>query len=127
MNAVYNTLFNQFLTQRAEGDTLEANKIYNVLEAIRGWYFVDGELEFKDTTTVTNMVEGTDNSLANYKVYTLEYIKLIRNILASVTATRLIDPVTGNVSRYSSQNEIVQFNISSSDISITTTHTTTNG
>jgi hypothetical protein len=73
------------------------------------------------------MVEGTDNSLANYKVYTLEYIKLIRNILASVVATRLIDPDTGNVSRYSNQNEIVQFNISSSDISVTTTTTKTNG
>jgi len=124
MNAVYSSLFLLFQEEKLKGNSSEADKIFNILEALRGWYFSAGKLKFKDTDAITNMVEGTDDTLANYKVYILEYVKLVRNILASVVAAKLIDS-DGNVSNYSSQNEIVQFNISSENITVS--KKTTNG
>lgn len=119
MNAVYNTLFNQFITAKSTGSSEESGKLYGILESLRGWYFVGGKLNFKDTETITNMLEGSDNTLGNYKVYILEYVKLVRNILGPIIAGNLINS-EGNITNYSSKNEIVQFNITSSDITVTT-------
>jgi len=119
MNAIYNTFFNMFLFESQNGNAEEADKLFNILEALRGWFFVSGKLNFKDTDAIDNMVEGTDNTLANYKTYTLEYVKLVRNVLGPIIARNLIDE-DGNITNYSSKNEIVQFSISSTDITITT-------
>lgn len=119
MNEVYTSLFNAYSFQKSNGEYSNAQETFAILESIRGWYFEAGVLAFKDTNNIINMAEsGDDNKLAFYKTYILEYVKLIRNILASPVAKRLIDE-DGNISKYSNQNEIVQFNISTSDIIVT--------
>jgi len=119
MNEVYNSLFTLYSEQRSDGAYTTSEKTFAILEGIRGWYFVTGELAFKDTNYIFNMAEsGSANTLAFYKTYILEYVKLIRNILASTVANKLIDE-DGNVSEYSNHNEIVQFNVSQSNITVT--------
>jgi len=116
MNEVYSSLFKLYSDQRSNGKYSKSKETYAILESMRGWYFEEGVLAFKNTDNITNMAEsGNDNKLAFYKTYTLDYIKLIRNILAEKVANRLIDE-DGNISKYSNQNEIVQFNISTSNI-----------
>lgn len=119
MNEVYSSLFTIYSNQRAAGSYFNAVQTFAVIEAIKGWYLSSGELAFKDTANIADMNEsGEDNTLAFYIIYILDYIKLVRNILATVVANRLIDE-DGNVSVYSNQNEIVQFNITPSNITIT--------
>jgi len=63
------------------------------------------------------MSEDTSKMFFNYIQYILEYIKMVRKIFAPVTASKLVD-VDNNITTYSTENEIVQFQISASDISI---------
>ena len=116
MNQIYDSLYNKYLEARASGDITAINSTYEVMNAIKNWYFNGTALAFTDTASVQNMVE-VGNTMFNYFVYALEYIKLVRNILGYYTTNRLIDS-DGNVSLYSSNNEIVQFNISNEDIKI---------
>jgi hypothetical protein len=118
MNEVYLSLFDLYKEQKADGFHVQANEIFNVIEALKGWFFTTGKLQFKHTELITNMTEDVSNSLGNYKIYILEYVKLVRNILADLTSARLID-TNGNISNYSNENEIVQFNIATSDITVT--------
>lgn len=119
MNEVYTSIFNEYSDQKSNGEYSKAQETFAILESIRGWYFESGVLAFKDTDNIINMDEsGNDNKLAFYKTYILEYVKLIRNILAVPVSIRLIDE-DGNVSKYSNQNEIVQFNVNASDITVT--------
>ena len=78
----------------------------------------EGFLSFKPTDNIVNLAEANGKSLFNYFVYTLEYVKLVRNILSPSVARRLVD-VDGNITKYSNENEAVQFNISSEDITVT--------
>ena len=118
LNNVYVPLFNIYKTYKSSGAVLDANAIYNVIESIKGWYESDGYLSFKDTDSIANLSEGTSATMYNYFKYTMEYIKLTRNILATTIASQLVDS-DGNITKYSSENEIVQFNISSEDIDLT--------
>lgn len=121
MNIIYNKIFNQYVQKRNEGRTAESKKIYGVLESLRGWYFGEsGRLQFKDSDYISNMTEDNSNVLGNYKIYILEYVKLVRNIIGPIIASNLIDLNTGNIINYSNKNEIVQFNISSSNITVKT-------
>ena len=117
LNQVYDSLYNKYLDARAGGDIYTMNATYEVMNAIKNWYFNGTSLAFTDTPTIRNMIETGNNSMFNYFVYALEYIKLVRNILGYNTTNRLID-VDGNVSLYSNNNEIVQFNIGNEDIKI---------
>ncbi len=118
LNEVYIPLFNLYQSTLESGDIIKANSYYNVLEAIKGWYFDDGRLSFKNTNQIQNMKELDDsNSMYNYFVYALEYVKLVRNILNPVVVSNLIDG-NGNISNYSNDNEIVQFRISNQDITL---------
>lgn len=118
VNGVYVPAFNKYNETRASGDALGANAIYHVIEALRGWYMDDGFLSFKPTEFILNLSEDNSKSLFNYFVYTLEYVKLVRNILGPIVARRLVDS-NGNITKYSNENEAVQFNISSEDITVT--------
>lgn len=118
INEVYTPMFNQYLLIRASGDALGANAIYQVIEALRGWYMDEGFLSFKSTDNIVNLFEDNSKALFNYFVYTLEYVKLVRNILSPSVARRLVDD-DGNITNYSNENEAVQFNISSEDITVT--------
>ena len=119
-NDVCMPLFNLYQATLANGDVLQANAYYNVLEALPGWFFNDGRLSFKDSNQITNLRETDDaTTLYNYFVYALEYIKLSRNILNPEVAENLIDS-NSNISMYTNQNEIVQFRISNQDITLNT-------
>ncbi len=117
VNEVYVPIFEQYKLLRSNGNAIEANAVYNVIEAIKGWYFADNIMEFKETPYILNMLEDNGNVMFNYFVYTLEYIKLIRNILKPIVARKLVDEF-GNITLYTNENEVVQFNISSDDINI---------
>ncbi len=117
VNEVYVPIFEQYKSLRSNGNAIEANAVYNVIEAIKGWYFSDNIMEFKETPYILNMLEDNGNVIFNYFVYTLEYIKLIRNILKPIVARKLVDEF-GNITLYTNENEVVQFNISSDDINI---------
>lgn len=119
-NNVCTPLFNLYNKTLTSGDVLRANAFYNVLESLPGWHFDDGRLSFKDTEQISNLHETDNaNTLYNYFTYTLEYIKLVRSILNPVVASNLIDG-DSNISKYTNQNEIVQFRISSQDITLNT-------
>ena len=49
----------------------------------------------------------------------MNYINLFRNIFSTLTSQALIDPETGNITNYTNDNEIVQFNIPSEEIELT--------
>ena len=117
INGVYVPMFKSYNETRASGDALGANAIYHVIEAMRGWYMDDGFLSFKPTDFILNLGEDSSKALFNYFVYTLEYIKLVRNILSPIVARRLVDG-NGNITKYSNENEAVQFNISAEDITV---------
>lgn len=118
LNEIYVPLFNLYRDTLASGDVITANSYYNVLESIKGWFFDDGRLSFKNTDQIKNMRETDDvNTMYNYFVYALEYVKLARNILNPVVAANLIDD-NGNISNYTHDNEIVQFRISNEDITL---------
>lgn len=118
INEIYSPMFSSYLSTRASGDALSANSIYQTIEAFRGWYMDEGFLSFKPTDNIVNLAEDNSKVLFNYFVYTLEYIKLVRNILSPSVARRLVDS-DGNITKYSNENEAVQFNISSEDITVT--------
>jgi hypothetical protein len=117
MNEVYNQLFDAYKDAKSSGYSDNAREIYGVIEAMRGWDTTDGKLQFKDSKLIYNMSEDTSKMFFNYIQYILEYIKMVRKIFAPVTASKLVD-VDNNITTYSTENEIVQFQISASDISI---------
>lgn len=117
MNEVYTNLNNQYSDAKENGNADETKRLFNLIEALRGWYFKDGVVLFKDTDLVLNLQEDSTNALFKYKTYILEYIKMVRNVFATISARKLID-IEGNITNYSNENEIVQFSISSSDITI---------
>lgn len=117
INKVYEPMFSLYKLHKNNGNVLEANAIFNLIEAIKGWYENSGALAFKETDAIVNLTEGTSSTLYNYFKYTIEYIKLVRNILATTIASKLIDE-DGNITQYTNENEIVQFNISSEDIEL---------
>lgn len=117
MNELYNPLFDAYKNEYNNGNAIDANGIYNVIEAVKGWYINGSVLDFKDTDTIVNLSEDQSNNLLNYFIYGIEYIKLVRNILSPKIARNLID-AGGNISNYSDENEIVQFNIDVNDIKV---------
>ncbi len=116
MNSLYNALNVQYLTAKSNAEFFEANKLFHLIESLRGWYFSNGTVLFKDTDAIQNLHETT-SSLFQFMTYNIEYIKLIRNILAPIKAGKLIDS-DNNITQYSTDNEIVQFSITTSDITL---------
>lgn len=116
MNEIYTELNKKYTTAKNNGNFIEANKLYELIESLRGWYFNNGNISFKDTDSITNLRENT-TALYKFITYNLEYIKLVRDIFASIVSSKLIDG-DGNITRYSNENEIVQFLVDTSNISI---------
>jgi len=118
LQELYNPVYDQFKISRATGNVNESDSVYAMLENIKTWEFNSGALAFKTTDSIQNMTEADAGKiLYNYFVYAIEYIKLIRRILGPIAAKNLIDS-DGNISRYTNPNEIVQFNISTSDLKV---------
>jgi hypothetical protein len=90
----------------------------SVLGNIKTWDMGKDSLSFKDTDDLVDMVESNGSTLFDYLRYGMDYIKLIRRVLGSKATKSLIDPETGNITNYSNDNEIVQFNIPNETIKL---------
>jgi ribosomal protein L3 len=97
------------------GEIKEKISIYHLIESLKTWSFVDGKLSFIDNNYIQNVTEN--GTLFSYMVYIIEYIKLIRNIINPKVAQQLIDS-DGNISKYTSSNEIVQCRVSQSNFTL---------
>lgn len=118
MQQIYTPVYQSLQDATTDGDIIRASYLYNVINAIKGWDMGVTNLVFKDTKTIKNMVEYNGNTLYNYMRYGMEYIKLVRNVLAYYVTKNLIDE-NGNITRYSTDNEIVQITIPSEEIKLT--------
>ena len=95
--------------------------VKEIIETVKTWSMEPGAdaLTFKDSEHVKNLREADGSVLFDYLLYGMNYIKLVRNIFCTRTAQALIDPDTGNITKYTNDNEIVQFNIPSEEIELT--------
>ena len=118
MQSMFKSVYNEYKTARGTGDLEQANRYYDVIDAIKGWTITkENKLEFVDTDVITSMKEMNGNFMYDYIRYGLEYVKLVRNILLYKVAKSLIDK-DGNITNYSMDNEIVQCEIHPEDITI---------
>lgn len=118
LQEIYSPIYEIFKSNRASGAINSSDSMYYMLENIKTWEFNGGKLNFKDTDNIDSMQESDDGTiLYNYFIYGIEYIKLVRNILGPIAAKNLLDS-DGNISRYTNPNEIVQFNIATSDLKV---------
>jgi hypothetical protein len=75
-------------------------------------------LSFKDTEHIISMTEINGSTLYDYLKYGLNYIKLVRNVLAYYVTKSLIDE-NGNITNYTNDNEIVQIVVPVDEIDLT--------
>ena len=118
MQSMFKSVYNEYKKARGTGDLEQANRYYDVIDAIKGWTITkENKLAFIDTDVITSMKEMNGNFMYDYIRYGLEYVKLVRNILLYKVAKSLIDK-DGNITNYSMDNEIVQCEIHPEDITI---------
>lgn len=115
INEVYASLYSLYKSHGDRGEIKEKISIYHLIESLKTWSFVDGKLSFIDNNYIQNVTEN--GTLFSYMVYIIEYIKLIRNIINPKVAQQLIDS-DGNISKYTSSNEIVQCRVSQSNFTL---------
>lgn len=95
-----------------------------VLDTIKCWDMGKESLTFKDTEDMVDMTEVNGSTLFDYMRYAMDYIKLVRRILGAKATASLINQETGNITEYSNDNEIVQFNIPNEMISLSVAQST---
>jgi hypothetical protein len=117
MMMVYQSIRSALLDAQSIGHSEEADTLYYVIQAIKGWDKGIDSLTFKDTNRIVDMREVEGNSLYDYIEYILEYIKLVRNALKYYVSKNLIDDA-GNITNYSNDNEIVQITIPTDKIDL---------
>lgn len=118
MQSMFKPIYAKYKEVRGNGYVAQANRYYDVIDAIKGWSVsYDNKLTFVNTDKVFDMTEINGNYMFDYIRYGLEYIKLVRNILLYDVANNLVDN-DGNITKYSMDNEIVQFEINPEDINI---------
>lgn len=120
MQQVYKPMVDAWEDAKNSGSS-EMDVLDAIINTIKTWSMEPGSdvLTFKDSETVKNLHEVDGSVLFDYLLYGMNYIKLVRNILCTKTAKALIDPETGNITNYTNDNEIVQFNIPSEEIELT--------
>ena len=118
MQQIYTPIANQIDTATAQGDIETVRSLRALIDAIKGWELGPDSLTFKDTDTITSMSEVNGNTLYDYLKYGLNYIKLIRNVLAYYVTKSLIDD-NGNITNYTNDNEIVQIVVPVDEIDLT--------
>ena len=118
MQQIYTPIANQIDTATAQGDIETVRSLRALIDAIKGWELGPDSLTFKDTDTITSMSEVNGNTLYDYLKYGLNYIKLIRNVLAYYVTKSLIDE-NGNITNYTNDNEIVQIVVPVDEIDLT--------
>jgi len=95
-----------------------------VLQALKTWDMQKDSMSFKDTGDIADLAEVNGSVLFDFMKYGMDYIKLIRRVLGAMATASLINPETGNVTEYSNDNEIVQFNIPNELITLTVAQST---
>jgi hypothetical protein len=118
MQQIYTPIADQIDTATAQGDIETVRSLRALIDAIKGWELGPDSLTFKDTDTITSMSEVNGNTLYDYLKYGLNYIKLIRNVLAYYVTKSLIDE-NGNITNYTNDNEIVQVVVPVDEIDLT--------
>lgn len=118
MQQIYTPIADQIDTATAQGDIETVRSLRALIDAIKGWELGPDSLTFKDTDTITSMSEVNGNTLYDYLKYGLNYIKLIRNVLAYYVTKSLIDD-NGNITNYTNDNEIVQIVVPVDEIDLT--------
>jgi hypothetical protein len=89
----------------------EVLKYKDMLQSIKTWDMGKDSLTFKGYGSIKEMSEVNGSVLFDYMRYAMDYIKLVRRVLCSKSTASLINKETGNITEYSNDNEIVQFNI----------------
>ncbi|WP_173468438.1 hypothetical protein [Fibrobacter succinogenes] len=121
MQQVYSAMLSEWTAAKNSGDVKRMTVLNEIMNTVKTWSMEPGadELTFKDGEHVKNLHEVDGSALFDYLLYGMNYIKLVRNILCTRTALALIDPETGNITNYTNDNEIVQFNIPNEEIELT--------
>jgi len=111
MEEVYRPVKEALDAAMDSGKTVDVGKYTALIRNIKTWDMGKDSIKFKDANGIVDMEEANGSTLFDYMRYGMDYIKLVRRVLGSKSAATLIDPVTGNITNYSNDNEIVQFNI----------------
>lgn len=121
MQEVFKPVKEGWINAKGNGNAKMMTIYQEILETIKTWNMEPGSdlLTFKDSEHVKNLKESGGSVLFDYLLYGMNYIKLVRNILCTKTAMALIDPETGNITGYTNDNEIIQFNIPNEEIELT--------
>lgn len=117
MQEIFTPVYKALTEARTTGDVATAGRLYDVINAIKGWSMEADGLTFKDTENVVGMTEINGSGLYSYMRYGQEYIKLVRNVLEYYVCASLIDE-QGNITNYSNRNEIVQIVIPTEGIEL---------
>ena len=96
----------------------------HTLRFLEQWDMQKDSMSFKDTGDIADLVEVNGSVLFDFMKYGMDYIKLIRRVLGAMATASLINPETGNVTEYSNDNEIIQFNIPNELITLTVAQST---
>lgn len=121
MQQVYSPIAEQWIHAKNTGDAENIELYDELISTMKTWSMEPGadSLVFKDSERIRNLREVDGSVLFDYLLYGMNYVKLVRNILCTRTAMSLIDPDTGNITGYTNDNEIVQFNIPNEEIELT--------
>lgn len=96
----------------------------DILQSLKTWDMGKDSLTFKGYGDIKDIDEVNGSTLFDYMRYGMDYVKLIRRILCTKSTASLINKETGNVTEYSNDNEIVQFNIPNELISLSVAQAT---
>lgn len=118
MQQIYTPIADQIKSYTAQGDIETVRGLRALIDSIKGWELGPDSLTFKDTDTIASMSEINGSTLYDYLKYGLNYIKLIRNVLAYYVTKSLIDE-NGNITNYTNDNEIVQIVVPVDEIDLT--------
>ena len=111
MDEVYRPVNDALFEAIDNGKTVDVGRYTALIRNIKTWDMTKDSIKFKDANGIVDMTETNGSTLFDYMRYGMDYIKLVRRVLGSKAAATLIDPDTGNITNYSNDNEIVQFNI----------------
>ena len=117
MQEIYYPIVNKMNAEYRAGGT-DSVMYREILSSAKLWDMGKDSITFKDSDRIVDMVEVKGSTLFDYMRYGMDYIKLVRRVLCSKATKNIIDPVTGNVTNYSNDNEIVQFNIPNEKIEL---------
>jgi hypothetical protein len=118
MQQIYTPIHDQVVAASKNGQLSKAETLNSVIQTIKGWELGPDSVTFKDTDTINSMSEVDGSVLYDYIKYGLNYIKLVRNVLAYYITKNLIDE-NGNITKYTNDNEIVQIVVPTDEIDLT--------